>query len=96
MKTKLIDQRGVETEYGLPVQTQNKLHDRGVFAPRVRIGHKWYYRRELLERWLDEHTVATTPEGPEPVEVPADQADEFCQAGEAKARVDAAVGDDAS
>lgn len=68
MQTKLIDQRGVANEYGVPVQTQNKLHDRGAFAARLRIGHKWYYRRAELEAWLDSRRVATTHQGIEAVE----------------------------
>lgn len=76
MQTKLIDQRGFETKYGLLVQTQNKLHDRGLFAPRIRIGHKWHYRRSLLEKWLDKHTVVSTPRGVEVVAAPADSVDE--------------------
>lgn len=60
MQTKLINQRGVAEEYGVPVQTQNKLHDRGAFAERFRIGGKWYYRRSELEAWLDAQRVMTT------------------------------------
>lgn len=60
MQTKLIDQRGVAEEYGVPVQTQNKLHDRGAFAARLRIGGKWYYRRSQLEAWLDAQRVVAT------------------------------------
>ncbi|OMC14937.1 AlpA family transcriptional regulator [Mycobacterium sp. SP-6446] len=63
MQTKLIDQRGVANEYGVPVQTQNKLHDRGAFAQRFRIGGKWYYRRSQLEAWLDAQRVVATHRG---------------------------------
>ena len=68
MQTKLIDQRGVANEYGVPVQTQNKLHDRGAFAPRFRVGHKWYYRRFELEAWLDAQRMVTTHHGVEAAE----------------------------
>lgn len=72
MQTKLIDQRGVANEYGVPVQTQNKLHDRGAFAERLKIGRKWYYRRSELEAWLDAQRVVTTHRSVETVEAPAD------------------------
>jgi hypothetical protein len=77
MQTKLIDQRGVANEYGVPVQTQNKLHDRGAFAARLRIGHKWYYRRSELEASLDAQAVVTTHHGAETVQ----DAESYCAAG---------------
>ena len=87
MQTKLIDQRGVENEYGVPVQTQNKLHDRGAFAARLRIGHKWYYRRSELESWLDAQRVVNTHHGVEAAEAPVEDYESYWTAGqETKAR----------
>jgi len=80
MQTKLIDQRGVANEYGVPVQTQNKLHDRGAFAERLRIGGKWYYRRSQLEAWLDAQRV-TTHRAVETVQAAAEDGESCCAAG---------------
>lgn len=78
MQAKLIDQRGVANEYGVPVQTQNKLHDRGAFAERLRIGGKWYYRRSELEAWLDAQRVVAT-QGAEAVQA-GDDGESCCEA----------------
>lgn len=92
MQTKLIDQRGVANEYGVPVQTQNKLHDRGAFAERLRIGGKWYYRRSKLEAWLDAQRVVTAHHGVETVEAPAGDY-ELSRGGSQEAKANAAVND---
>jgi hypothetical protein len=56
LATLLITPRGVEHKYGVPVETQKDLRKMGRFVPAIRIGGRLYYRRELLERWLDKQT----------------------------------------
>lgn len=92
MQTKLIDQRGVANEYGVPVQTQNKLHDRGAFAERLRIGGKWYYRRSQLEAWLDAQRVVATHCGVETVDAVAGDYELNRAAGQ-EAKANAVVND---
>jgi hypothetical protein len=58
MTTKrLITLRGFEAEGGPPVETQEKLIRRGEGPPVTRIGRKYYYIREELDRWLQDHHV---------------------------------------
>ena len=45
-KPTLIDKRDVSQEYGIPVSTQEALTAKGDFCPHLRVGNKWYYRRE--------------------------------------------------
>jgi hypothetical protein len=67
LATLLITPRGVEHGYGLPVETQKDLRKTGRFVPAIRIGGRLYYRRELLERWLDKHTEQPAQQEPESV-----------------------------
>jgi hypothetical protein len=55
--TILISKRGVHEQYGIPINTQEDLHRKGLFAPQLKVGGKIYYRRSELEAWLDAHTV---------------------------------------
>lgn len=81
-------------EYGIPVSSQKDLREQGRFVPVIRVGARLYYRRELLERWLDEHTVVTGDQGAEAVEAPAETGDEFWRLGQvAKARIEAGGAD---
>jgi hypothetical protein len=61
-KKRLIDQRGYFTEYGIPVETQEKQRRRGEGPPSLQIGGKYYYVREELDRWLqDQHIQTAAP-----------------------------------
>ncbi len=55
--TILVSKRGVQEQYGIPINTQEDLHRKGLFAPQLKVGGKIYYRRSELETWLDAHTV---------------------------------------
>ncbi len=56
--TILVSKRGVQEQYGIPINTQEDLHRKGLFAPQLKVGGKIYYRRTELETWLDVHTVS--------------------------------------
>ncbi len=75
LSTLLITPQGVWNEYGIPVASQKDLREAGQFVPVIRVGGRLYHRRELLERWLDEHTVVTIHQGDEAVEAPAETGD---------------------
>lgn len=53
----LVSKRGVQDQYGIPINTQEDLHRKGLFAPQLKVGGKIYYRRSELEAWLDTRTV---------------------------------------
>jgi hypothetical protein len=55
--TILVSKRGVQEQYGIPINTQEDLYRKGLFAPQLKVGGKIYYRRSELEAWLDAHTV---------------------------------------
>jgi Helix-turn-helix domain len=67
LRTKLIDPQGVAAEYGIPVTTQRDLRRRGEFVPVMKIGHRWYYRREALEAWLDAQIGTPSPKALAPL-----------------------------
>ena len=56
-QTILVSKRGVQEQYGIPINTQEDLHRKGLFAPQLKVGGKIYYRRSELEAWLDARTV---------------------------------------
>jgi hypothetical protein len=55
--TILVSKRGVQEQYGIPINTQEDLYRKGLFAPQLKVGGKIYYRRSELEAWLDAHTA---------------------------------------
>ena len=55
--TILVSKRGVQEQYGIPINTQEDLHRKGLFAPQLKVGGKIYYRRSELETWLDARAV---------------------------------------
>ena len=57
--TILVSKRGVQQQYGIPINTQEHLHRKGVFAPQLKVGGKIYYRRSELEAWLDARTLGS-------------------------------------
>ena len=50
--TILVSKRGVAEQYGIPINTQEDLHRKGLFAPQLKVGGEIYYRRSELEAWL--------------------------------------------
>lgn len=56
LSIRLVTPRDVTVEFGISCRTQADLRERGQFAPVTRIGGRLYYRRELLEAWLDANT----------------------------------------
>jgi hypothetical protein len=55
--TILVNKRGVQEQYGIPINTQEDLYRKGLFAPQLKVGGKIYYRRSELEAWLDARAV---------------------------------------
>ncbi|WP_041312839.1 helix-turn-helix domain-containing protein [Mycobacterium sp. JS623] len=55
--TILVSKRGVQEQYGIPINTQEDLYRKGLFAPQLKVGGKIYYRRSDLEAWFDAQTV---------------------------------------
>jgi hypothetical protein len=49
----------VRDEYGIPVSTQRLWRAEGRFVPWYRAGTRIVYRRELIERWVEEQEQAT-------------------------------------
>ena len=60
---RLIDQKGVDSEYGISVEVQEKLRQEGQSAPWMKIGRKVYYVRKEWERWLQEQPDKTAASG---------------------------------
>jgi DNA-binding transcriptional MerR regulator len=44
----------VRDEYGIPISTQRLWRAEGRFVPWYRAGTRIVYRRELVERWIEE------------------------------------------
>ena len=44
----------VQDEYGIPISTQRLWRNEGRFVPWYRAGTRIVYRRELIERWVEE------------------------------------------
>lgn len=59
----LIGQKGVESEYGLSVDLQEKLRQEGNFAPWMKIGRRIFYVRTEFDQWLDEQKVKSMAPG---------------------------------
>ena len=38
------------------------LVQRGKFVPRLRVGAKWFFRKDLVHRFIEENTIAVSPE----------------------------------
>ncbi len=60
---KWIDQRGFQEEFGVSMDTQDKLRARGVAPPWFKVGHKVYYDRAEICRWVDEQQAKATGKG---------------------------------
>ena len=41
-------------QYGIPISTQRQWRAEGRFVPFFRAGARIVYRRELIERWIEE------------------------------------------
>ena len=54
---KLITPKGVDSEYDISIEVQEKLRAENAFCPWLKVGRKINYFRAELERWLDEQKV---------------------------------------
>jgi hypothetical protein len=62
--TRLIGQKGVESEYGISIEVQEKLRREKAFAPWLKVGRRVFYVRTELDRWLQDQQAKTmAPQG---------------------------------
>jgi hypothetical protein len=49
----------VRDQYGIPISTQRQWRAEGRFVPFFRAGARIVYRRELIERWIEDQEMAS-------------------------------------
>jgi hypothetical protein len=71
--SRVITARGVRDEYLVGISTQRRMRAEGRFVPWYLAGNRVVYRRELVERWVEEQESKTTAASS--TAPPADQID---------------------